>query len=201
MKTKIVGLTGGIGSGKTTVAKLFMDHGVPVYISDHRAKHIMESSTVATLVQEAFEQNVLDDNGKLDRQIIRNLVFEDTVLLEKLNNIVHPLVKEDFLKWVDSNKDQSFVLKESAILFEKQLHKDCDMVILVVAPEEVRIQRVMERDKVSSDNIRQIMNNQLEDVSKIPLSDYIIENVDMNLVKEQVKCIVSRIKNEDVSFL
>ncbi|MHC5309921.1 dephospho-CoA kinase [Myroides sp. LJL116] len=200
MKTKIVGLTGGIGSGKTTVAKLFMDHGVPVYISDDRAKDIMESSTVATLVQEAFEQNVLDDNGKLDRQIIRNLVFEDKVLLEKLNNIVHPLVKEDFLKWVDSHKDQSFVLKESAILFEKQLHKDCDMVILVVAPEEVRIQRVMKRDKVSSDNIRQIMNNQLEDVSKIPLSDYIIENVDINLVKEQVKCIVNRIKNEDVSF-
>ena len=200
MKTKIVGLTGGIGSGKTTVAKLFMEHGVPVYISDDRAKQIMDSSTVASLVQEAFKQNVLDNQGKLDRQIIRSLVFEDAVLLEKLNSIVHPLVKQDFLQWVESHKDQSFVLKESAILFEKQLHKDCDLVILVVAPEEVRIQRVMQRDKVSSDNIRQIMNNQLEDVSKIPLSDYIIENVDIKLVKEQVKCIVNRIKNEDISF-
>ncbi|MHC5202325.1 dephospho-CoA kinase [Myroides sp. LJL119] len=198
--TKIAGLTGGIGSGKTTIAKLFQQHGVPIYISDLAAKHIMQRPEVVAEIQELFDQNVLTKDNQLDRGILRELVFKDKQILEKLNNIVHPLVKNDFCVWLQKHKDKDFVIKESAILFEKELHKDCDFVILVTAPEQVRIQRVMQRDNASSDNIRQIISNQLKDVVKIPLSDYVIENIDMELVKEQVKCIVNRIKFEKDSF-
>lgn len=194
--TKIVGLTGGIGSGKTTVANFFSDLGVPVYIADDRAKAIMDQPDIIQRVQEIFDVNVLQADGKIDRKAVRELVFDNQDLLDKLNNIVHPSVKQDFQVWLEQNSSADFVIKESAILFEKELHKECDLVILVVAPQELRIQRVMNRDNTNVDNIRQIMNNQLKDVDKIPLSDYIIENIDLILAKEQVKCIINRIKNE-----
>ncbi len=195
--TKIVGLTGGIGSGKTTVANFFSDLGVPVYIADDRAKAIMDQPDIIQRVQEIFDVNVLQADGKIDRKAVRELVFDNQDLLDKLNNIVHPSVKQDFQVWLEQNSSADFVIKESAILFEKELHKECDLVILVVAPQELRIQRVMNRDNTNVDNIRQIMNNQLKDVDKIPLSDYIIENIDLILAKEQVKCIINRIKNEN----
>lgn len=198
--TKIAGLTGGIGSGKTTVAKMFEHHGVPIYISDQRAKDIMESPQVVEQVQALFDIKVTNKDGLLDRALLREVVFADKVALQGLNNIVHPLVKKDFESWLETHKDKDFVIKESAILFEKELHKQCDFVILVTAPESVRIDRVVKRDGVSSDNIRQIITNQLKDVIKIPLSDFVIENVDIELVKEQVKCIVNRIKFEKDSF-
>lgn len=188
----IVGLTGGIGSGKTTVAKMFEQEGIPIYIADERAKQIMDRKDVVDAVQAIFEENVRIGEV-LDRKKIREIVFENKQLLTKLNSIVHPEVKKDFEQWKQKNDIFPFVIKESAVLFENNLNKSCDLVILVTAPEEVRINRVMERDKVSFNNVKSIINNQMKDSDKIPLSDYVITNINKDLVKKEVKMIINDI--------
>ncbi|MDM1379837.1 dephospho-CoA kinase [Myroides marinus] len=188
----IVGLTGGIGSGKTTVAKMFEQEGIPIYIADERAKQIMDRKDVVDAVQAIFEENVRIGEV-LDRKKIREIVFENKQLLTKLNSIVHPEVKKDFEQWKQKNDVFPFVIKESAVLFENNLNKSCDLVILVTAPEEVRINRVMERDKVSFNNVKSIINNQMKDSDKIPLSDYVITNINKDLVKKEVKMIINDI--------
>ncbi|WP_036495478.1 dephospho-CoA kinase [Myroides injenensis] len=199
-KTLIAGLTGGIGSGKTTVAKMFEEEGIPIYIADDRAKIIMDRKDIVDRVQDIFPINVITDDYKLDRKVIRETVFENKELLEKLNDIVHPEVKKDFEQWVASHLDKPFVIKETAILFEKKLDKQCDLVILVTAPDELRIERIKKRDNVSNDNIRQIMNNQLSDEYKKQFSNYVIENIDIKKVKHEVKCIINNIKEIKSSF-
>lgn len=188
----IVGLTGGIGSGKTTVAKMFEKEGIPIYIADDRAKQIMDRADVVEAVQGIFKENV-KTGDVLDRKKIREIVFHDKELLNKLNSIVHPEVRKDFEQWKEENDAFPFVIKESAVLFENNLHKECDLVILVTAPEEVRVKRVMERDGVSSDNVKSIINNQMKDFDKIPLSDYVITNINKDLVKKEVKMIINDI--------
>ncbi len=188
----IVGLTGGIGSGKTTVAKMFEKEGIPIYIADDRAKQIMDRADVVEAVQGIFKENV-KTGDVLDRKKIREIVFHDKELLNKLNSIVHPEVRKDFEQWKEENDAFPFVIKESAVLFENNLHKECDLVILVTAPEEVRVKRVMERDGVSSDNVKSIINNQMKDFDKIPLSDYVITNINKDLVKKEVEMIINDI--------
>lgn len=188
----IVGLTGGIGSGKTTVAKMFEKEGIPIYIADDRAKQIMDRADVVEAVQGIFKEDV-KTGDVLDRKKIREIVFHDKELLNKLNSIVHPEVRKDFEQWKEENDAFPFVIKESAVLFENNLHKECDLVILVTAPEEVRVKRVMERDGVSSDNVKSIINNQMKDFDKIPLSDYVITNINKDLVKKEVKMIINDI--------
>lgn len=188
----IVGLTGGIGSGKTTVAKMFASEGIPVYISDERAKAIMDRPDVVAAVQALFEENIMD-GPIIDRKKLRNIVFNNKTLLDQLNKIVHPEVKKDFITWVEEHRNFKFVLKESAILFEKDLDKECDFVVLVTAPEEVRIQRVMVRDGVSSQNVQAIIANQMKDSLKILKSDYVIANINKEQVKKEVKMIIADI--------
>ncbi|MEC4115892.1 dephospho-CoA kinase [Myroides phaeus] len=188
----IVGLTGGIGSGKTTVAKMFASEGIPVYISDERAKAIMDRPDVVAAVQALFEENIMD-GPIIDRKKLRNIVFNNKTLLDQLNKIVHPEVKKDFITWVEEHRNFKFVLKESAILFEKDLDKECDFVVLVTAPEEVRIQRVMARDGVSSQNVQAIIANQMKDSLKILKSDYVIANINKEQVKKEVKMIIADI--------
>lgn len=188
----IVGLTGGIGSGKTTVAKMFASEGIPVYISDERAKAIMDRPDVVAAVQALFEENIMD-GSIIDRKKLRNIVFNNKTLLDQLNKIVHPEVKKDFITWVEEHKNFKFVLKESAILFEKDLDKECDFVVLVTAPEEIRIQRVMARDGVSSQNVQAIIANQMKDSLKILKSDYVIANINKEQVKKEVKMIIADI--------
>ncbi|MDE3740651.1 dephospho-CoA kinase [Maribacter polysaccharolyticus] len=182
---KIVALTGGIGSGKTTVAKMFKDLGVPVYNSDNEAKALMVSSKElrkaikALLGAEAY-------NGKtLNREYIAKKVFGDKGLLGQLNKIVHPAVREDFLRWA-AKQSTPYVIQESAIVFENGQQDFYDKIILVTAPEEVRLARVMERDKVSKSEIRARMGNQLNDTVKIGLSDYVIENISLNETRSKV---------------
>ncbi|MEC4113883.1 dephospho-CoA kinase [Myroides pelagicus] len=196
---KIVGLTGGIGSGKTTVAKMFAEQGVPIYIADERAREVMDRSDIVKRVSELFEESVVVE-GKLDRKKIRTLVFADKERLEGLNQIVHPEVKADFERFKQQHAEAGFVIKESAILFEQGLDKECDYTILVTAPEQIRIDRVKHRDNVSEYNIRQIINNQWNDMRKKPLSDYIIENIDRDLTKKQVIDIVNDINFKNSSI-
>lgn len=184
--TKIIGLTGGIGSGKTTVAKYFASKGIPVYIADEAAKDIMNDKIVVQEVQSIFSENVILDNGLLDRNTIRELVFKDKSKLELLNKIIHPKVKSDFENWLKQHKKATFVIKEVAILFETNGQKYCDATILVTAPLETRIKRVLERDTTTRKNILQIINNQLPEDEKIKLATYVIANENLNITYKTV---------------
>jgi len=177
MKTKIIGLTGGIGSGKTTVAGYFAALGVPVYIADEEAKKLLFLPETVAEVISAFGKDVLSD-GLPDRKKLAGLVFNNPQKLAVLNSIIHPRVKKHFTEWVGKHKDKPCVIKEAAILFESGSYKDCDAVILVTAPKEIRLQRVMKRDKVSETEVLARMERQWDDERKAPLSDYVIINID-----------------------
>lgn len=182
---KIVGLTGGIGSGKSTVADFFKELGVPVYIADSEARKIMDYPEVIREVKSIFDENVTDIDNKLDRKKIASLVFNNPEKLKKLNAIVHPRVKEDFAYWLDKHKNHKYVIKEVAIIFETNSEKDFDKIILVTAPEKERIKRVMKRDNVSEREVLERMKNQLSDTDKISKSDFIIDNTNKIFAKKQ----------------
>lgn len=182
----VVGLTGGIGSGKTTVAKLFSALGVPVYNSDQKAKELMQNSDVlikkiiSLLGEESYK------NKKLNRSYIAQKVFKDKELLSDLNAIVHPAVRQNFLDWIAIQK-HSYVIQETALLFENKTEELYDKIILVIAPEEVRVQRVLQRDKNTKEAVLARISNQLSDVVKIPKADFVIENIDLAATKEKVQ--------------
>ncbi|WP_430613080.1 dephospho-CoA kinase [Flavobacterium sp. JP2137] len=190
---RIICLTGGIGSGKTTVSNFFVEAGIPVYIADERAKAVMDEAELIAAVQALFDTPVILDNQRLNRPKLRELVFKDAELLGRLNAVVHPAVAEDFSKWLQQHQDAAFVIKESAILFESKTEGLCDEIILVTAPEEVRIQRVMLRDGVSRENVENIMINQIKDQEKRQYCHYIIENTDKSKTKLQVEKVISNI--------
>ena len=181
----IVGLTGGIGSGKSTVAKFFKALGVPVYDSDAQAKRLMKSSKkirkkiIALLGEEAYQDKALN------KPFIAKLVFGDEELLEKLNGIVHPAVRKHFLKWYQK-QTHPYVVQETALLFENKSSDFYDKIILVTAPVKTRIARVMSRDNSSEEQVMARIKNQLEDTVKIELSNYIIENINLKETKDKV---------------
>ncbi|WP_136481408.1 dephospho-CoA kinase [Cognatitamlana onchidii] len=181
----VVGLTGGIGSGKTTVAKAFEALGVPVYIADNEAKALMRRSKVIKRKLIELLGNKAYVNGDLNRPYIAKQIFNDKALLEKMNAIVHPKVARHFEKWVLKQKSP-YVIKEVAVLFENGGYKACDYVITVVAPKELRIERVLQRDETSPDKIMAIMKNQWEDSAKVKLSNFVIENISIEKTREQV---------------
>ncbi|MFD2561761.1 dephospho-CoA kinase [Aquimarina rubra] len=176
--TKIVGLTGGIGSGKSTVAKMFAKFDVPVYTADDEAKKLMNEDTVVKKqIIHLLGEKAYGKEG-LNRAFIANKVFNDAKLLDKLNQIVHPAVADHFTAWKDKQKS-AYVIKEAAILFENGGYKKCDYTILVTAPEEVRIERVLKRDNTTRSQILDRLRNQWEDTKKIPLADFVINNVNL----------------------
>lgn len=177
--TKIVGLTGGIGSGKSTVAKYMISKGVPVYISDEEAKKIMEDESVKQRIQNIFSESILNENGSLNRKKIADLVFTFPDKLKELNAIVHPEVQSHFKKWLNDYKDHSFIVKEVAILFETGGNKQCDKVILITAPEELRLERAMKRDNLTKKDILVRIKNQLPDSKKKEMSDFVVENINL----------------------
>lgn len=170
-----IGLTGGIGSGKTTIAQWFQEKGIPVYNSDFEAKKLMNENE--DLIQQLIELfgDETYKNGEYNRSYVASKVFNDKELLNQLNAIVHPAVFKHFDEWLD-NQNSSFVVKEAAILFESGSYKDCDYIISVIADEEIRIKRVAKRDQLNEDQIRNRMKNQWTDEQRIEKSDFIIEN-------------------------
>lgn len=183
--TKVIGLTGGIGSGKTTVANEFSSLGVPVYITDLEAKKLMQSDSVLTQIKEEFGSTVFD-KGVLLRDKLSEIVFNDDKRLAKLNSIVHPAVKQHFSEWLFEHKNSPLVIYESAILFESGSYKECDFVINVVAPIETRIQRVIERDKTTREKVLERIKNQWNDEEKSSKSDFIINNTSMEAIKLEI---------------
>lgn len=178
-----IGLTGGIGSGKTTIAQWFQEKGIPVYNSDFEAKKLMNENE--DLIQQLIELfgDETYKNGEYNRSYVASKVFNDKELLNQLNAIVHPAVFKHFDEWLD-NQNSSFVVKEAAILFESGSYKDCDYIISVIADEEIRIKRVAKRDQLNEDQIRNRMKSQWTDQQRIEKSDFIIENnKDLNALK------------------
>jgi dephospho-CoA kinase len=176
--TKIIGLTGGIGSGKTTVANYLIAKDIPVYIADLEARKITESIKVINEIKKIFGVDVIENN-KVNRAVLASIVFKDKEKLAQLNAIIHPEVKKHFKKWLKSKLDYKFVVKESAILFESGSYKDCDAIILVTAPLEIRIERTMKRDNVDRESVLQRINNQMTEEEKKRKSDYIIQNTSL----------------------
>ena len=180
-----VGLTGGIGSGKTTVAKVFKQLGVSVYSSDDMAKAIMVSNTDLVLkITELFGVESYT-NGSLNRAFIAAKVFSDSTQLKLLNAIVHPALKMDFELWCLAQKG-TYRVKEAAILFESKAHLGLDKVILVSAPEDLRINRVLKRDSATKEAVKLRMDKQWSDAKKRSLADFEIVNDEKESILTQV---------------
>jgi dephospho-CoA kinase len=181
----VIGLTGGIGSGKTTVAKMFQELGVPVYVADVEAKNLMLRSKVIRrkLIKLFGDEAYLEE--KLNKPFIANKIFNNSELLQEMNAIVHPKVATHFKRWIDK-QSSSYVIKEAAILFENGSYVNYDAIITVTAPEKDRIQRVINRDKSSVTKVKAIINNQWSDVKKIEQSRFVITNIELIETQKQV---------------
>jgi dephospho-CoA kinase len=185
----IVGITGGIGSGKTTVCKIFEVFGVPVYYADERAKWLLNNdnliieSVISLLGSDAYS------NGLLNRAFIANKVFNDSTLLEAYNNIIHPAVAEDTLIFSSKYLDKPYILKDAALLVETGSYLTLDKLIVVTAPLQERINRVIQRDNVAEKEVLVRIKNQLPEEEKLKVADYIIVNDGNSSLIEQVKAI------------
>ncbi len=183
----VVGVTGGIGSGKSIVCKIFEQLGVPIYNADKEAKELMNND--AALIKDLkkkFGNDLYNGKEGLNRKKLSEIVFNDKEKLEKLNAIVHPHVRKHFQKWKKEHQDAKYLVKEAAILFESGADEDCDRVITVIAPRLLRIERVMERDDVSKEKVGAIIDNQWSSSEKIKKSDFVIANDNNYLVIPQV---------------
>ena len=180
-----VGITGGIGSGKTTVAKVFEVLGLPVYYADDAAKKLMnEDESLKEQLQQLFGKETYVD-GKLNRKYVSGLVFNNEEKLAQLNAIVHPATIKDAEKWMQQ-QTTPYAIKEAALIFESGAQAQLDYVIGVFAPAPVRIQRVMKRDGVSREAVKARMEKQLDESMKMRLCDYVITNDEQELVIPQV---------------
>lgn len=181
-----LGITGGIGSGKTTVCKLFELLGVPVYYSDDESKKLLnEDKNVKQKVVDVFGKSILDNTGLIDRKKLAAIVFNNKVELEKLNGILHPAVGLHFENWL-KKQNTPYILKEAAILFESGAFKQVDKVLTIVAPLELKIQRILKRDDVSKEEVERRMQLQMTDEEKIKHSDFVINNNEQELLIPQV---------------
>lgn len=173
---KIIGLTGGIGSGKSTVSKCFEELGIPVFYADTVAKNLYKSKEVVEAVKKILKvDKIVDDQGNLDRAMIARTIFNDNDKLIKINELLHPLVKEEFYKWI-ALQQAPFCIREAAILIESGSYKDCDAIIVVVADLEQRIRRVMSRDGLEKKQVEDRISKQLSDEQRLTYADFIIDN-------------------------
>lgn len=185
---KIIGLTGGIGSGKTTVAKFIEDCGFPVYYSDDRAKDIVnDNEDLKVRIKELLGSDSYDENGLYNRKFVAEQVFNNKDLLQSLNEIIHPAVRLDFEDWV-KKQTKYLIFKETALLFELQLNKQCYRSILVTAEDNIRIKRVMDRDGKTYREVQSVMEKQMPEKEKIKLADCIIyNNTNLDDLKDQTE--------------
>jgi len=188
-----VGITGGIGSGKSIIGKVLMIMGFPVFNSDTEAKLLMvNNQAVIDQVKHTFEEKAYL-NQHLNRKYLADQIFNDPVLKDRLNNIVHPAVRQAYEDWCTIQTSE-IVFNEAAILFETGRYKDFDYNILVTAPEALRIQRVVNRDQTSIAEVKNRMDNQWTDSKKIDLASFVVINDDKTLVTHQVENILKAIK-------
>lgn len=181
----IVGLTGGIGSGKTTVANFFKKLGIPIYIADVEAKKLMNKSKVLQRkIKKLFGDEAYKD-GKLNRPFVASKIFNNEALLQQMNAIVHPKVGKHFKKWAEK-QNSPYVIKEAAILFENNSYIHCDFIITVIVDKKIRMQRILERDNTTKAKVKAIMDNQWKDEEKVKLSNFVITNNKLKDTENQV---------------
>ncbi|MGI9544663.1 MAG: dephospho-CoA kinase [Cyclobacteriaceae bacterium] len=188
MLPKQIGITGGIGAGKTLICQVFQILGVPVYNADDRARWLMtHHSGLVEEVKSKFGKEAYFPDGALDRSYLAQRTFTDQAQVDALNQLVHPKVADDFTAWVDDQEDTPYVIKEAALLFESGSYKSLDQIVVVSAPKELRIQRVVERDPLrGEDQIRAILKRQISEVELHAKADHIIYNDETKLVLPQV---------------
>ena len=180
----VVGITGGIGSGKTTISNYLKSFGIPLYVADKEAKALMNRSKVIKqkLIQLFGDEAYVD--GKLNRPFLAKMIFKDKSLLNQMNAIVHTKVASHFKRWL-KKQDAPYILKEAAIIFENNLQSNYDYIITVVANENLRIERILDREDTTREKIKAVINNQWTDSHKKKLSDFVISNNDLDQAKKQ----------------
>jgi dephospho-CoA kinase len=191
--TKIIGLTGGIGSGKTTIANNFVKANIPVYIADDEARKITQSPEIIEEIKKKFGSAIFND-AILNREKLSKIVFSNSEKLKQLNAIIHPAVNKHFQDWVLKHKNAPYVIYEAAILFESGSYKNCDLIITVTAPLESRIQRVIQRDKTTREQVLKRINAQWNDEQRIAKSDFVVENVNPKTTKLEIEKILKILK-------
>lgn len=194
---KVIGLTGGIGSGKSTVAKFLLEMGFPVYNSDTRAKELVnENDDLKSKIVSLLGEKAYDNEGKYDRKYVGDLVFNNKDLLEKLNSLIHPAVALDFAHWVHS-QTAPLLFKETALLFELRLHEKTDASLLVTADDNIRMKRVMDRDGKTYREVENVMDKQMSEREKCRKADFIIyNNGNLEELESETKNIVEAIKDK-----
>lgn len=190
-----IGITGGLGSGKSVVAHLLALNGIPVYIADERSKQLTMTSTVIRQKLTALFGEDLYINNVLDKKRLASFIFHDEAYLKQVNAIIHPEVNKDFLAWA-GRQTTSFCAIESAILFESGFNQSVDVSLMVYAPMELRIQRAMLRDRATREELIARMNNQLSDEVKKEQSDYIIYNDDKQALIPQVDAFITNLRED-----
>lgn len=195
---KIIGVTGGIGSGKSKVSKFIEELGYPVYDSDFWAKELVNvDEDLKKRIIGLLSEKSYDENGKYNRKFVAEKVFENEELLLKLNQIIHPAVKIHFENWVNAQQSE-FVFKETALLFELKLNESCYKSILVTAEENIRIKRVMDRDGRTYREVKEIIDKQMPETEKMKLADFVIENnFDLETLKEFTEQVLQELKKLD----
>ena len=180
-----IGITGGIGVGKTTVCEIFKRMGIPIYNADQRARHLMQ--TDAALMAEIREEFGWDtyENGDLNREYLAKVVFNNPEKLARLNSLVHPRVGDDYEHWIREHKDKPYSLKEAALLFESKSYRQLHKVIVVTSPIDVRMERIMKRDHVRKEDVLKRIDNQMNDKERLELADYVIHNDGKRSIIEQ----------------
>lgn len=182
-----VGITGSIGSGKSTAAGIFEVLGIPVYDSDEQARHLMHNDPeLRKKLEEEFGSAIFDDQGQLKSKQLAQIVFHDRGALETLNGLVHPRVRSDFAEWTAQFHEMPYILQEAALLVETGSYQNLDRLITVTASEETIIKRIMKRDQTNRESVKARMKNQLPESEKVAKSDFVIANDGAQLMIPQV---------------
>lgn len=185
-KQKLVGLTGGIGSGKTTIARAFEALGIPVYNSDNRARILSDNHPdIINRLKRIFGDDIYIGNC-LQRKRVAEIVFNDKKKLSEINHIIHPIVQNDFHAWAAAYDDYPYVLNEAAVMIENELHKQFNKIILVISPVVMRVGRVAKRDGLPENAVYSRINSQMSDDEKKLFADYIITSDDHNYIIPQI---------------
>ena len=197
MKPYLLGITGGIGSGKSTVSKIFEVLGLKIYQSDDMAKYLMENDNklISSIINSFGEESYID--GKINKEYISKNVFYDKEKLKTINNLVHPVVINDFKKWCLIHKNEKILIKEAALLFESKSYKELDCIIYVYAEKKLRISRILKRDSYrTKDQIEHIIKSQLTDKESFEKADYILENNEKSLLLPEVIDLYEKIRKK-----
>ncbi|MCQ2203866.1 MAG: dephospho-CoA kinase [Bacteroidales bacterium] len=184
-----LGITGGIGSGKSTITQMFRVIGVPVYVSDERSKYLSQTnSEIIAGLKQILGDDIYDEMGRLDRKRMASVIFADKEKLQKVNALIHPIVNRDFIEWTEEQKSKGvpYVVNEAAIMIESGSHKLMDKLLVVTAPVEQRVERVMKRDGVGEQQVKSRINNQMSDKEKVEIADYVIVTDDHHFIMPEI---------------